>query len=94
MAFLEKAQLDDSAKSKLVDAILEVMSEKGVNVHSFSIIAGSPHDKYLNMYDITLDTANVDLLADANMDLAYKLAKHDELLGKNFSVWLSGRGDI
>lgn len=90
-SFLDRAQFNDSTRGMLVGAILDVLSPKNLNIKSVRFFTGSAHDPHLNLYELTLDTEDVDLLTDANMALSYKLAEHDELLGKNFSVWLSGR---
>lgn len=88
--FLETASFDICAKNALVDSVNHVLTDNNLQIKEMKCITGTPHDKYLNVFNITVNSSDVDLLTDINIEVAYQLAEKDELIGKNFSVWLSG----
>ncbi|HCZ8407755.1 hypothetical protein BBX45_07570 [Proteus mirabilis] len=92
--FLEKAELDENSRLSLMGAISAVLEKHNLQVNHISFADGAKHDKYMNVLNISLETNNVELLSEANIDLAFEMAEHDDLLGKNFSIWLSGKENV
>ncbi|RJL19355.1 hypothetical protein [Pectobacterium polaris] len=47
----------------------------------------------INNYTLSVDSDDVEVIADMNLSVAMAFAEHDEFLGKNFSVWFLGKDD-
>lgn len=74
--------------SKIVIDTLEKHGKKFLSIF-YRFIA----DKAVNSCTVFVNSHDINIISEMNMDIALSLADHDEFLNKNFSVWFLGKGE-
>ncbi|WP_174634521.1 hypothetical protein [Yersinia thracica] len=80
--------LSDSDLSLVAKCVFSVIDKNECHAESVSFM--SLDEEKSNSYIVTVDSDDIDKIADMNIDLSFSLAEHDELLDKQFSAWFLG----
>ncbi|WP_340617467.1 hypothetical protein [Xenorhabdus entomophaga] len=88
--FRDGSGLSEEQVVILANSIIQVIDANDVHVHRIEIISNKVHEERVNIYNMSVLTDDVELLAEMNFQLAYKLAEYDELLDKKFSACIRG----
>ncbi|UQZ10679.1 hypothetical protein M8G38_12810 [Providencia stuartii] len=86
--------LNEDELMKLANIIIAILDGRNIRIAGINYANTSAHDSQANLYMVTTECDDVDLLADINIELAYNLAEHEEFIGKNFSVFIGGVDNI
>lgn len=88
--FKDMAGLSQSEVELLSSLVMDVVDEHEHQVLGVQFISDNRFDEPINSYMVTTNCSAAVALANMNMELAFKFAGHDELLGKKFSVYIKG----
>lgn len=88
--FRDTAGFSQSETEMLSGIVMDLINENNYQVLSVEYVSDNRFDESINSYMVTINCSTASTLADMNMDLAFKFADHDELLGKKFSVYIKG----
>ncbi|WP_369427064.1 hypothetical protein [Providencia sp. PROV236] len=94
MKYLMLSGLSEEELMNLANIVISILDEWKVQIVAINYTNTSAHDEQSNLFMMTAECDDPEILSDMNIALAYKLAEHDEFIGKNFSVFIGGVNDI
>lgn len=88
--FRDVAGFSQSEHETLSGMVMDLIDENDYRVLGVQYFSTNSFDESLNSYIVSTSCSSSSALANMNMDLAFKLVAHDELLNKDFSVYIKG----
>lgn len=86
--------MSDSELKLLADIVISILDDNHAPVGAINYVTNGNIGGGVNLYTVTAESSDSDLITDMNIQLAFKLAEHDEFLDKNFSVFISGVDNV
>ncbi|HCZ9310117.1 TPA: hypothetical protein O4G90_001807 [Citrobacter amalonaticus] len=86
--FKQTTGISDSEFQDIAKRVVDVMDSYKVSPIAVSFFAVP--EENMSSYVMAVNTLDVDVLSDMNLDIAFSLAENDSLIGKPFSVWFEG----
>ncbi len=86
--------LNEDELMKLVSMAISILDNHQVKIVGVNYTNASVHNEESNIFIMTAECDDADILSEMNLQLAYELAEHKEFLGKNFSIFINGVDDV
>ncbi|QUT03202.1 hypothetical protein [Proteus terrae] len=94
MKYLKLSGLEEKNLMTLANLIIAILDEWNIQIVAINYTNTSAYDEQSNLFMMTAECDDVELLSDMNIELAYRLTEYDEFIGKNFSVFIGGVDDV
>ncbi|AGN84939.1 hypothetical protein [Enterobacter sp. R4-368] len=86
--FKQTVGITDEDYKDLANRVVDVMDAYHVKPRVLEFF--SVPEEQTSSYIMFVNSDDIDILSDMNLDIAFSLAENDNLVGKKFSVWFKG----
>lgn len=92
--YLHLSGLNEKNLMKLANIVISILDQWNVQIVAINYTNTSAYEEQSNLFMMTAECDDAEVLSEMNLELAYRLAEYDEFIGKNFSVFIGGVDDV